>query len=98
MNTIPLDEILKRISPLPYHLNGLYICQLDSPGTSVGMANNRHHAAYLTHAANNLPGLVELIDRIHRSALVSNESNPIKREWLIEECQKALAAAEKIMI
>jgi hypothetical protein len=67
MNTKPLDEILKQITPLPYRAELKTIYEAAEPFREIGSADWSEAAnpiasiAYITHAANVLPGLVETL-------------------------------------
>lgn len=40
--------------------------------------------------------LSQPLDRIYRTALISNAENPVSRKWLIEQCEAALTAADEV--
>lgn len=84
MKTTPLPEILKQITPLPLKVaqgdNGGKTNKLLFSGSKVVADCENHmmepatqaaNAAYLTHAANVLPGLVEALRECHEMLCVA---------------------------
>lgn len=73
MKTIPLPEILKQITPLPLKVDRAGVNIIDPREKSEyvlayckgsTLAEVQSNAAYLTHAANVLPGLVEALEAL----------------------------------
>jgi hypothetical protein len=92
MKTTPLNEILKQITPLPWVADSIGIWPVDtSRGWTVADCSHAAldpeyqvrpeqsaNAAYLTHAANVLPGLVEALRECREMLAVAMnaEENP----------------------
>lgn len=98
MKTTPLPKILKQITPLPYHWVGtkrspnlpcyLRGAGLECVGASLdGFTDNKANAAYLVHAANVLPGLVEAL-RESIAAMERMDSLLLKLTGSPKECDK----------
>lgn len=57
-------------------------------------ANN--HIKYAVHCAKHFGQIVEALDRVYRTALISNGENPVSRDWLIQHCDAVLKSAQEV--
>jgi len=67
-----LTDLMKRISPLPWNQQGSFVASSNEDVAQCHADNEQGldlypHAAYLTHAANTLPGLVEALKLMRRN-------------------------------
>jgi hypothetical protein len=97
-----LAELLKQITPLPYHVEpGDFPVTINSRemtvsemGYGVDSTQDYRDAAYLVHAANVLPELVEALEEINN--LNTEDRTPDRLDHAILVAQKALAKAKEV--
>lgn len=111
MKTIPLPEILKQITPLPLKVaqgdNGGKTNKLIFYGSKVVADCENHmmepatqeaNAAYLTHAANVLPGLVAALREVVDFATDDRGGDLPITDPMIKRALKALSLATNVPV